>query len=120
MKNKERALKGVYTGVLTGVANGLFGGGGGMIAVPLLKRLLGYSERQSHATAILIIAPICLASSLVYVFNGYIRADIVIPAAAGSVAGGLLGALALGKLPEELVNIAFIAAMLVAGIRLVL
>lgn len=113
-------LKSTLSGLMTGVVNGLFGGGGGMVAVPLLKNLLGYSEKRSHATAILIIAPVCAASAVIYIISGYFRADVVIPAAAGAVAGGFIGAKLLGALPEFIVNIIFIAAMLAAGVRMLL
>lgn len=105
-------------GLLTGAVNGLFGGGGGMVAVPLMKNMLGYGEKRSHATAILIIAPVCAASAIIYIINGFFAPDVVIPAAIGSVAGGLLGAELLNKLPEHIVNAVFIAVMLAAGIRL--
>ncbi len=116
---KKGRLKSVLGGLGLGAVNGLFGGGGGMVAVPLLSAL-GYGEKQSHATAILIIAPVCAVSVLTYVFNGFIRADVIIPAAIGNVAGGLLGALALGKLPKFWVQAAFIAVMLSAGVRMLI
>lgn len=105
-------------GLFTGAVNGLFGGGGGMVAVPLMKNMLGYSEKRSHATAILVIAPICAASAIIYIINGFFSAGVVIPAAIGSVAGGLLGSELLDKLPEYIVNAVFIAVMLAAGVRL--
>ena len=45
---------------------------------------------------------------------------MVIPAAIGSVAGGLVGAFLLNKLPEFIVNAVFVAVMLVAGVRMLL
>ena len=117
IKNKK-TYKAWATGLLTGSVNGLFGGGGGMVVVPLLKNMLGYEEKRAHATAILIIAPICAVSAIIYIVNGYFSAQIVIPAAIGSVLGGLLGALLLNKLPEFIVNLLFIAVMLIAGVRM--
>lgn len=114
----KKNLKSALSGLLTGAVNGVFGGGGGMVAVPLLKNLLGYSEKQSHATAILIIAPVCAASAIIYIINGYFSASVVIPAAIGAVAGGFIGAKLLGVLPEFVINIIFIAAMLAAGVRM--
>lgn len=115
---KQKMLKKWLAGLLTGVINGLFGGGGGMVAVPLMKNMLGYDEKRAHATAILIIAPVCAVSAITYIVNGYFAADVVIPAAVGSVAGGFTGAMALQKLPEFLVNIVFVAVMLAAGVRM--
>ena len=116
----KKKFKAVLCGLLTGAVNGLFGGGGGMVVVPLLKNLLGYDEKRAHATAILIIAPVCAASAVTYIAGGYFSAGVAIPAAVGSVAGGLLGALMLNKLPEFVVNAVFIAVMLAAGIRMLI
>lgn len=111
--------KSVLSGLGLGAINGLFGGGGGMIAVPLLANGLGYPRKAAHATAILIILPICAVSALTYIFNGFVDLNIIIPATAGNVAGGLLGAQLLGKLPKIWVDAIFIAIMLVAGVRMV-
>ncbi len=118
MEITKNSIKNTLAGALTGLVNGVFGGGGGMVAVPILKNMLGYGEKRAHATAILIIAPVCLASAIVYIINGYFEAGVVIPASLGSVAGGILGAKALDKLPERVVNAVFVALMLVAGLRM--
>ncbi len=120
MNLKDKFFKRVTAGVLTGAVNGLFGGGGGMVAVPLLRGMLGYDDKQSHATAIFIIAPVCAASAIVYIINGYAALDVILPSAIGSVLGGLCGALFLNKCPKTFVNYIFIAVMFAAGVRMLL
>ena len=111
-------FKRITAGILTGAVNGLFGGGGGMVAVPLLGKLCGYEDKGAHATAIFVIAPVCAASALVYIINGYAALDVIIPAAVGSVAGGLAGALMLSKCPKTIINYIFVALMFAAGVRM--
>ena len=111
-------LKRLTAGLLTGAVNGLFGGGGGMVAVPLLKGMLGYDDKRAHATAIFVIAPVCAASAVIYIINGYAAADVIIPAALGSVAGGLCGAYFLSRFPKTIINYVFIALMFAAGVRM--
>ena len=111
-------FKRITAGILTGAVNGLFGGGGGMVAVPLLGKLCGYEDKEAHATAIFVIAPVCAASALVYIINGYAALDVIIPAAVGSVAGGLAGALILSKCPKTILNYIFVALMFAAGVRM--
>ena len=111
-------LKPVLTGAAVGIANGLFGGGGGMIAVPLLAAG-GLEEKRAHATAILIIAPVSLAGAIAYIITGYAAAHIFLPAAVGMAAGGALGAVFLNKLPLTAVRAVFVAVMFAAGIRMV-
>ncbi len=118
MKITKNTIKRVGAGQLVGAVNGLFGGGGGMVAVPLLKNMLGFEEKRAHATAILLIAPVCAVSALMYVINGYFSAQLVIPTAIGSVVGGIAGAQLLNKLPATVVNAVFVAVMLIAGARM--
>ena len=42
---KKNAKKAVLGGLGLGFVNGLFGGGGGMIAVPMLTGVLGYPPK---------------------------------------------------------------------------
>lgn len=118
MKINRNFVKRMTSGALTGAVNGIFGGGGGMIAVPLLTKMLGYEEKEAHATAIFIIAPICAASALIYIINGYAALDVIIPAALGTVAGGFVGAYSLSKFSSKTVNYIFLAVMFAAGIRM--
>ena len=102
---KDRLSK-IGTGALVGLANGLFGGGGGMIAVPLLKKL-GMEERSAHATAIAVIFPVSVASFLVYAYGGFCDFSVLIPTAIGVFLGGIIGAKLLQTLPERTVKILF-------------
>ena len=75
MKSDKRTeVKSIVCGAATGAANGLFGGGGGMIAVPLL-RAQGLEEKRAHATAIAVILPVSLLSFLLYAFRGFFGAN---------------------------------------------
>ncbi len=117
---KKQLKKGALSGLTIGAVNGLFGGGGGMVAVPLLQNTLLYPQKQAHATAILVIAPVCAVSAITYIINGFVQLPVVIPAAIGNVVGGLVGASFLNKLPRFWVNLIFIAVMAAAGIRMLI
>ena len=69
-KSGSQVKQRILSGALIGIINGLFGGGGGMIAVPVLIGLLGYPQKEAHATAIAVIAPVCAVSAAAYVFAG--------------------------------------------------
>ena len=106
-------------GALTGLANGLFGGGGGMVAVPFLEKAAGYPPQNAHATAIAVILPASLVSGVVYLFGGLIRLTVLIPVALGVAAGGFFGAKLLPFLPEKTVSLLFALFMLAAGLRMI-
>ena len=109
--------KKMLCGGVVGIANSLFGGGGGMLAVPLLSKG-GMQEKQAHATAILVILPISLFSFILYTIRGFFEAEVLISTAIGVTFGGLLGAKLLGKLPTKAVNMVFAFLQLAAGFSL--
>ena len=80
-----------------GFVNGFFGGGGGMLLVPLLEKVMKCPVKKSHATAIAIILPISIAGAITYVINGFFDVGAVISVSGGCVVGGIVGALLLKK-----------------------
>lgn len=126
-KNSAENLKGkiehektysVLTGVFAGLVNGVFGGGGGMIVVPMLVYLLKKEPKVAHATAILLILPMSITSGLFYAAFGSFRAEAGIPVTIGVVAGGILGALLLGKMSSKFIVALFSAVMAAAGVKM--
>ncbi len=114
---KREKMRWVACGGVVGAANSIFGGGGGMIAVPMLVKT-GLDEKRAHATAILVILPVSLLSFLLYAVKGVYDFSVLIPTALGVTAGGLLGAKLLGKLPTRAVNLTFAFLQLLAGVFL--
>ena len=115
MEEKSIQVKRIVCGGAVGLANGLFGGGGGMIAVPMLQNT-GLDEKGAHATAILLILPVSLLSFFFYAWKELYDFSVLIPTALGVTAGGALGAWLLGKLPVRIVNIVFACLQALAGI----
>jgi len=111
--------KSVIIGLITGVANGLFGAGGGTIAVPAMVILLKEEDRKAHATAISIILPLTVISSIFYVKNGFLDINITWKAIVGGMAGGFLGAKLLNICPVNLLRKIFGVVMIIAAIRLI-
>ncbi len=108
----------VITGAIAGFINGLFGGGGGMIVVPLLMCFLKLKSKNAHATAILIILPMSIVSGLLYASGKSLDLGLTIPTAIGVTVGGVLGAFALNKLSNKWISVIFSIVMAVAGIKL--
>ena len=70
MKGTKGKLSLGAAGCAAGAVNGIFGGGGGMIVVPLLTSVGQKPPLVAHATAILVILPVSLASAIVYLVGG--------------------------------------------------
>lgn len=107
-------------GALIGFVNGLFGGGGGMICVPLLQRVLHLPDKYSHATAIVVIFPISLVSAIIYCLSGNLEIVPLATVGVGVVLGGVVGSFALKFLPEKSVRVVFVLIMLAGGVRLII
>ncbi len=118
--SKKQKFVLVVTGSIIGFLNGFFGGGGGMICVPLLQKVLNLDAKRSHATAILVIFPLSLISAFIYVFNGFISSLPLLTIGAGVVIGGIIGSFALKFLPPKAVRVIFAVVMFVGGIKLIL
>ncbi len=117
---KKRRIFIALAGLFIGVVNGIFGAGGGMLAVPALSFICGFDDKHSHATAIAVILPLCLVSTIVYALRGSFELAIVAPTVVGVVLGGIAGALLLKKLSNDVISFLFYGLMLFAGIKMMI
>ncbi|PYG87305.1 hypothetical protein LY28_02210 [Ruminiclostridium sufflavum DSM 19573] len=114
-----KILKYIGIGLAAGVANGLFGSGGGTIAVPAMVFLLGEEEHKAHATALLIILPLTAVSTCFYLSKSYVDWSITWKAMAGGVIGGGIGAFLLNKCPSVLLRKIFGIFMIIAAFKMI-
>ena len=110
----------ILCGAIIGFLNGFFGGGGGMICVPLLENVLHLESKYSHATAIVIIFPISFISAIIYLLSGSVETIPLVTVGLGVVAGGILGSFALKILPPKALRVIFALIMLAGGVRLII
>lgn len=102
-------------GGAAGLANGLFGGGGGMVFLPILSRFGTLDQRKLYATCVGVIFPVCLVSAGVYVLRGGVSLWTALPYLAGGLVGGFLGGKLYGKVPTKLLKWLFAAFLFYAG-----
>ena len=112
---KIKKLHIMLFGALIGVINGLLGGGGGMIVVPVLTKFFGFSQKEAQATALFVILPISIASSIIYITHNSINFAESWPVIVSIIVGGIGGALLLNKLDNKVVRVIFIALILISG-----
>ena len=109
----------ILAGLFIGAVNGLFGAGGGMLAVPCLTYIGSLEEKSAHATAIALILPLCLVSSIAYGVGASFEKGVILPTVLGVTVGGILGACLLKKLSSNVVSFLFYALMLFAGLKMI-
>ncbi len=107
-------------GVITGMANGLFGSGGGTIVVPSMVFLLKAEEHKAHATAIAIILPLTVVSAFMYIRGDFINWPLTLNVMLGGITGGYIGARLLNKCPAGLLSKMFGSFMILAALRMIL
>jgi len=110
----------LVVGVIIGFINGFWGGGGGMLCVPALSYVVGLNEKNAHATTILIMLPLCIASFVIYVLGGYFEFDKTWTTGIGFVVGGLIGAYLLNGLNNIVLKFIFSIVVLFSGIWLII
>lgn len=110
----------LLSGIVIGFVNGFWGGGGGMICVPILSTLLKLPEKKAHATAILIMLPLSVASFVVYLLKGTLEWNVAVYVTIGFVCGGVLGALLLKKINNILLRIVFSFVIIAGAIKLLI
>ena len=90
----NQRLTDALAGGAAGLAGGLFGGGGGMVLLPILSHQGHLNGRQVYATCIGVIFPACAISAVVYLLRGGVALSRTWPAvwwAAGWAPGSMAG-----------------------------
>ncbi len=116
---REKA-KYAVTGALGGLANGLFGSGGGLFLVSLLTRWTKLDQRKAFATSVAVILPLSLVSACVYWWKGALDLSAAWPYLLGGALGGLLSGKVFRKVPLLWLRRVFGLLILYGGVRAVL
>ena len=119
LSSKKTNLMTAFAGLSVGFINGLLGAGGGIIAVPLLKKL-GLEQKEAHANAVAVILPITLFSAVIYLLKGYVSFSDSLVFMPGGIVGSLIGTYCLKKIPPTWLKRIFGVFMVYAGVRLLL
>lgn len=110
-------VKALLAGVGAGAANGFFGGGGGMVLVPLLTRWCGLEQRKAFATSVAIILPLCICSSVIYFFRGGLDFGVALPYLVGGLVGGFIGGKTFKRLNMDWLRRIFALFILYGGLK---
>ena len=107
-------------GAAAGLANGLFGGGGGMVFLPILSRFGQLDQRRLYATCVGVIFPVCLVSAAVYLLRGQLPLLAALPYLAGGLIGGWIGGKLYGRVSAKWLKWLFAAFLFYGGVRYLL
>ncbi len=116
---KKETVFSALSGISIGLVNGLFGAGGGMLAVPILRKS-GMEQKTAHANAVAVILPVSIVSASLYLWKDYVNLSDALIYIPTGIIGALIGTYVLKKISPFLLKKIFGAFMIYAGIRLLL
>jgi uncharacterized protein len=103
--------------VFCGVAAGMVGIGGGVLLVPLLGLLFGFSQHRAQGTSLIaLIPPTGLLAFLAYAKAHYVSWETGLLLIPGVFVGGILGGQAARRLNARRMRQVFAGLMLVLGV----
>jgi len=109
----------ILLGLIAGALSGLIGIGGGIIIVPALIFVFGFTQHQAQGTTLaLMVPPIGLLAAWAYYTRGYVDIRVAAWVCAGFLIGGLLGAKTATALPQALLQKIFGGALLLVSLKM--
>lgn len=95
----------VIIGILAGAMSGLLGIGGGIIVIPALVMILGYSQQAAQGTSLgLLLPPIGILAVINYYNKGYVNVKAVIIMAAAFLVGSYFSSKIATEIPEAMLK----------------
>lgn len=113
-----RPVSALLIGLAAGVIGGLFGVGGGIVVVPALVLVLGFTQHLASGTSTATIMASSAAALAAFAAEGSVDWAAAGVVAIGGAVGATAGARYLDRVPERWLTRAFTAVMMVAAIRL--
>jgi uncharacterized membrane protein YfcA len=109
----------IVIGLAAGILSGLVGVGGGIIIVPALVFVLGFSQHQAQGTSLgILLLPAGIFAVINYYKQGYIDMKVVLILFVGFVIGGYLGSRISLSLSEAAVKKIFAIVLVIIATKM--
>lgn len=111
----------ILLGLAAGMLSGLIGIGGGVMIVPALLFLFGFSQHQAQGTTLaLMVPPIGLPAAWMYYKQGNVNFEAALLICTGFFLGGFLGAKLAGEISNVALERVFGVVMLGVSLKMLL
>lgn len=114
---RTKYLGPMLAGLAAGAVTGLFGGGGGMVLIPLLTLLTDLTEEELFPASLSVIFPICLTSLAFTAAQMALPWGEAMPYLMGSAIGGFLAGKWGQKIPAKWLHRGLGILILWGGLR---
>jgi hypothetical protein len=110
----------IIIGLLAGFTGGALGLGGGIIIVPALVLIMGFTQHQAQGTSLAVLVfPVALLGAYNYYKAGMVNIKFVIILALAFLVGSYLGSLLSINLPEKILKKVFGFTILIISLKLI-
>lgn len=110
----------IILGLAAGILSGLVGLGGGILIVPALVFLFGFSQQQAQGTTLaLLVPPIGILAAWTYYKHGFVDVKVAAVIAAGFIIGSLFGARFAVGVPNAVLEKVFGIVIVLIGLRMI-
>jgi uncharacterized membrane protein YfcA len=107
-------------GVISGVMSGFFGIGGGVVIVPALVYLVGFTQHKATGTSLaILLPPVGLAAVIEYYRSGNVDLRVAFIVAIGLLAGAWVGAHFANRISGPSLRLAFGIFVILVGFYIV-
>ena len=106
-------------GLAASILSGMIGIGGGIVIVPALVFVLGFTQQQAQGTSLgLLLLPVGILAVLNYYKQGYIDVKVVGIMCVTFILGGWLGSKIALSLPQETVKKIFAIILMIVAVKM--
>ena len=107
----------VFSGLILGAYDGLFGPGGGTVAMIVFSLLMNYDLRVSCGNGKIIIVVSNITAVIDYIASGHMIWHVALPCAAANMLGSYIGAALAVKKGEKMVTAAMVTVIAVLVVQ---
>lgn len=111
----------VVIGFLAGIVGGSLGLGGGIIIVPALVFILGFTQHEAQGTSLAVLLfPIGILGVINYAKNGYVNYKYAVILIIAFILGSYLGSVISVHLPDKILKKVFGIFLLLISLKIIL
>jgi uncharacterized protein len=110
----------IAIGSVAGILSGIFGIGGGIVIIPALVYILGFSQHRATGTSLaVLLPPIGIAAFLEYYRRGNVDIPSAVIIACTVLFGAWIGSLFSNRISDPVLRLSFGVLVVIMGVALI-
>mgnify|MGYP005834614443 CR=1 FL=1 len=111
----------IVIGLFTGMLAGMLGIGGGLIVIPALMLVMGFTQHEAQGTSLaMMLPPIGIVAAWNYYKAGHVDIKIALILAAAFIIGSIFGSKIAVGLPENVLKKVFSVFLIIVALKMLL